>query len=112
MSTHGYADLFTDIPATTGQRGLGDIVLRTQWRLDARSDLELNRHHFRTTAARPDGLTRFGEEIDVVLRHRLRSPLTVEAGTSWFQPGTAMTAVRGFDRDLLFGYLKASRYWS
>lgn len=105
---HGYADLFTNIPATTGQRGLGDLHLRTTWPLDARSELELNGHAFRAPANRPDGFTRFGEEVDLVLRHRLRGPLTLEGGGSWFTPGPAMTALRPFPRDLWFGYLMAT----
>jgi hypothetical protein len=106
---HGYADLFTDIPVTAGQRGLGDVSLRTTWRLGARSELELNAHHFRATADRPDGLTRFGEEVDVVVRHRPRAPLALEAGGSWFAPGAAMTALRpALDRNLVFGYVMAT----
>ncbi|HSJ06600.1 MAG TPA: porin [Longimicrobiales bacterium] len=102
---HGYADLFTSIPANTGQRGLGDLMIRTDVRLAPRTGLEVNAHSFRAVAAVPDGSKRFGEEIDVVLRHRVRAAVTLEAGTSYFRPGPAITTVRGLDRDLFFGYL-------
>ncbi|HSJ23902.1 MAG TPA: alginate export family protein [Longimicrobiales bacterium] len=102
---HGYADLFTTLPAHTGQRGLLDAHLRTQWHLAERTDLELNGHLFRSTATPASASSRFGEEVDVVVRHRLRTPLMLEAGGSFFRTGPAMTEVRGLADDLLFGYL-------
>jgi hypothetical protein len=101
---HGYADLFTDIPATTGQRGLGDALVRTRFTVDPRTDVELNGHLFRATASPAGESARFGEELDIVLRHRMRSALTLEGGGAWFRPGPAITAVRGLDRQLVFGY--------
>jgi hypothetical protein len=103
---HGYADLFTDVPATTAQRGLGDAFLRTTTRVGARTDLELNGHLFHAVAPAAVQSRRFGEELDAVLRNRLRGPLTIEGGASYVRTGPALTAIRpALDRDLIFGYL-------
>jgi hypothetical protein len=105
---HGYADLFTNIPGSTAGRGLTDALASAILPLDSRSELELKGHVFRAAAA--DGLmsTRFGEELDVVLRHRLRAPLALEAGGSHVWAGPALSQLRGLHRNLLFGYAMAT----
>jgi hypothetical protein len=104
-SYHGYADLFTNIPVDTGERGFVDALFRTVVSLGELTDLQLDGHVFRATESESLPSDRFGEEVDLVARHRLRAAVVVEAGASYYWTGSALTAVRGLDENLAWGYL-------
>ena len=107
-SWHGYADLFTNIPVDTGERGFQDLLLRALFAGES-TDLQIDGHAFRAVEAVtqvPSGAQsrRFGEELDLVLRHRFRPGMTLETGASYYWTGDAMTVVRSLNRDLVWGY--------
>lgn len=106
---HGYLDLFTRIPAGTEGRGLVDLQLRARGVKGGGWEMEAALHAFRTTA-RPEGdiSGRLGREVDLVLRHRLRTLLALEGGGGWFRPGPAFGALRGVEKDVGFLYLMAT----
>jgi hypothetical protein len=102
---HGYADLFTNIIANTGGRGLQDLSLRTTARLRPGTELQVNGHIFRAVEARGEVPFRFGEEVDLVIRHRPRAHLVLEAGISRVVTGPALRSVRDLESGLTFGYV-------
>jgi hypothetical protein len=103
-SWHGYADLFTNIPVDTRGRGFEDLLVLALFAGES-TDLQLDGHAFRATQERvTTSSKRFGEELDLVLRHRFRPGLTLEAGASYYRTGAAMTAAQGLNRDLVWGY--------
>ena len=101
---YGYADLFTDIPAHTGGRGLRDIALVVSGAAMGNT-LELAVHRF--DAAADDGLEsgRFGEEIDFTVGRALGEGLQLSGGVSWIGAGPALEDVRGITDDLWWGYV-------
>jgi hypothetical protein len=101
---HGYADLFTNVLANTNGHGLGDLSLRTRWTAGARTEVQLNGHRFAAAEQGDLPSARFGEEVDLVLTHRPRGGVAVEAGISHLIAGPALAEVRGLERDLTFGY--------
>jgi hypothetical protein len=63
-------------------------------------------HLFRAADRLPSA--RFGEDLDIVLRHRVRAPLAIEAAGSYVWAGPAFAQVRWLRRKLLFGYAMAT----
>jgi hypothetical protein len=104
-SFHGYLDLFTNIPVDTGDHGFVDGLLRTIVSVGERTALQLDGHVFLATETEDLPSNRFGEELDFVARFRLRTGVVFEAGASYFWTGSAFTAVRDLDENLVWGYL-------
>ncbi|TVR53297.1 MAG: hypothetical protein EA421_11525 [Gemmatimonadales bacterium] len=101
---HGYADLFTSLPQNAGGRGLGDLNLSATMDLGFGTEFQLKVHRFRVVEPRDLSSGRFGEELDLVLTHRPRSGVTLEAGLSRVWAGPALEELRGLERNLTFGY--------
>lgn len=101
---YGYADLFTEIPAHTADRGLRDAALKLTGVLEG-VRIELAAHSF--SAAATGGLqsARFGEELDLVAGRPLRDGVELSAGASWVRSGPALGQLRGIESDRWFGYL-------
>jgi len=108
---HGFADLFTQISAHTAGQGLGDLNVRGTLPLRPETTLHARGHLFRATRSGALPSPRFGEEIDLVLTHRARSGVGLEAGLSRVLAGPGLGAVRGLERDLTFGYAMMSLSW-
>jgi hypothetical protein len=104
-SYHGYVDFFTNIPADTGGRGLRDLMLRAVVALGGSADVQLDGHAFQASEQATLPSTRFGEELDLVLRLRARPALALEGGASYYWTGSALTAVQGLQENLAWGYL-------
>jgi hypothetical protein len=102
---HGYADLFTSLPQNAGGRGLGDLNLSATMDLGFGTEVQLKGHRFRAVEQEDLASGRFGEELDLVLTHRPRSGVTLEAGLSRVWTGPALEELRGLERDLTFGYV-------
>ena len=102
---HGYADLFTSLPQNAGDRGLGDLNLSATMDLGFGTELQLKGHRFRAVEQGDLSSGRFGEELDLVLTHRPRNGVTLEAGLSRVWAGPALEEVRGLERNLTFGYV-------
>ena len=102
---HGYADLFTSLPQNAGGRGLGDLNVSATMDLGFGTELQLKGHRFRAVEQEDLSSGRFGEELDLVLTHRPRSGVTLEAGLSRVWTGPALEELRGLERNLTFGYV-------
>lgn len=101
---YGHADVFTEIPAHTGGRGLQDVALIVDGTV-ARTTVELALHRF--DAAADDGLrsSRFGEEIDLTLGRPVGDGVRLAGGVSWLNSGPALAAERALEGDRWFGYV-------
>lgn len=101
---YGQADVFTDIPAHTGGRGLQDVALVLDGVI-AGTSVELALHRFDAAAAAGLTSSRFGEEIDLTLGRPLGDGLRLSGGASWLRPGPALGSVRAIEDERWFGYL-------
>jgi hypothetical protein len=104
----GYADLFTNIPAHTAGRGIQDLGVRAILTPRQGTDLLANAHIFRSPPSAGLPSRRFGEELDLRLRHRMRAPLTFTGGFSYVWQGPALAAIGRLDRDMTFVYAMLS----
>jgi hypothetical protein len=102
---YGYADLFLDIPAHTGGRGLQDAALKLAYSPSQRTSIELDVHTFRVARRGTLVDAHLGDEVDLTVRHRLRAALGVTAGLSHVAQDDALAEIGRLDDDLLFGYL-------
>ncbi|MFW6090143.1 MAG: alginate export family protein, partial [Gemmatimonadota bacterium] len=102
---YGYADLFVDVPAHTGGRGLQDIALRTTYRPADRLDVGLDTHLFRLEAPTDEVPARLAEELDLTARYRYDANFTVTAGVSYVVGGPALARLGRPDGNQAFGYL-------
>jgi hypothetical protein len=108
---HGYADLFTQIATHTAGQGLGDLSVRGTLPLRPETTLQARGHLFRATRSGALPSPRFGEEVDLVVTHRARTGVALEAGVSRVFAGPGLAAVRGLERDLTFGYAMLTVSW-
>jgi hypothetical protein len=101
----GYADIFTNLPAHTAGRGVQDLAVRTSFAPVEGTEVIANFHGFR--APFKEGLTsaRYGEELDIRLRHRLRQPLVLVGGWSHVWQGPALAEIGRLQRDMDYFYL-------
>ncbi|MFH1571429.1 MAG: alginate export family protein [Gemmatimonadota bacterium] len=90
----GLMDLFSDIPADTGQRGLADFYLKGEMSASEEVRLGLHVHHFALVEGTGNNL---GQEADVVLTYQYNPACTVSWGGLIFVPSDAMKATRGED---------------
>ena len=102
---YGFADVFTNIPAHTGGRGLQDLALKGSWRVTAPVTITLDVHRF--SAAAGDGMAdeRFGDEADLVATWRHSPNLAIHGGLFYFAAADGMSAIARADEDLLASYL-------
>ena len=93
---YGFMDLFTDIPAHTGGRGLQDVALKTTFA--ARPDVSLGAdlHAFFLTATEGLESGHLGEELDLTGRWAYAPGTGISGGVAIFQPGDAWA-----DEDLM-----------
>ena len=84
---YGLMDLFTDIPAHTGGRGLQDLALKTTFPVRADVAIDADLHAFFFSAS--DGLEsgHIGEELDVVGRWAYTPAVGISGGVAVFWPG-------------------------
>ncbi len=102
---YGFADLFLNIPAHTGGAGLQDLALKLLFRPTDVLQLNLDLHSFR--AAEGGGLTdtRFGEEIDLTVRHRYSSHLSATFGLSHVLQGPGLAEIGRLGQDMTWVYV-------
>lgn len=102
---YGHADLFLDIPAHTGRRGLQDLALKLE--LTPAPDLAMgvDFHHFRLARGQASLPGHLGEELDVDLTYRYLPGLSIQGGTALVWAGPGLIALDRLSDDLAFGYL-------
>jgi len=102
---YGLADLFLDIPADTGGRGLQDFIASASYDVTSTLTATTDYHHFRVAEGGGLESGRLGEEIDVTLRQRYGPRMMITAGFSYVFDQDALRLVRGIGEDVSFGYL-------
>ena len=102
---YGYADLFLNIPAHTGGRGLQDMALKSAWRPIQPLTLTLDLHRF--DAAADDGMDdgHFADEADLVASWRFSPTLGLSAGLFWVDPAAGLGEIGRPTDELLVTYL-------
>ena len=102
---YGFADLFLNIPAHTGGRGLQDLALRTSWRPTQPLTVTLDLHRF--AAAADDGLStaHFADEADLVVTWRHSPTLALSGGLFGLAPADGLAEIGRPLDDLLVTYL-------
>ncbi len=102
---YGFADLFTDIPAHTGGRGLVNVAIKGRWQVHPDWTALLDLHRF--TVADDTGLDSgsLGTELDLTLSRAAFNGVRISAGASRVLAGDALEAVRGMADDATFVYL-------
>lgn len=101
---YGFADLFLNIPAHTGGAGLQDIAVKLNRSLDESTGLGVDLHFFRP--AQTDIVEdRFGEELDLTLRHRYSSTLTATAGLSYVWAGDGLQTIGRLSENMTWFYV-------
>ncbi len=103
---YGYQDLFLNIPAATGGRGLQDLALKTSYDVDDDQTLSVDFHLFRLAAADQLDSGRLGEELDLTYRWAYRPGVAVTGGFSYFAAADAWSTFLGNpDDNQVWGYL-------
>ncbi|HEX6590030.1 MAG TPA: alginate export family protein [Longimicrobiales bacterium] len=102
---YGYADVFTNIPAHTGGRGLQDVALRGAWQPIQPLTLTLDAHRF--LAAAGDGMSdeHFGDEIDLVATWRTSQNVGVSGGVFRFDPADGFGDIGRIEETLVATYV-------
>ena len=91
---HGRVDVFTRFPASTEGEGFSDLRLQGTLPLGERLDMEGAIHRFATLVSPESRATRLGEEVDVVLRGRPGSGVSMEVGAGYLRVGPALERLR------------------
>jgi len=102
---YGYADLFTDLPAHTGNRGLRDAAVKMALTPVAPLAFALDGHAFRVANATGLASGRLGEEVDLTATWKYSVNAVVTGGASWVADGPQLRALGRLRGDLLFTYL-------
>ena len=101
---YGYADVFLNIPAHTGGRGLQDFALRGAWQPTQSLTIALDAHRFQAAAG--DGMTdeHFGDEIDAVATWRASPNVGLSGGVFRFDPADGFAEIGRIEETLLASY--------
>jgi hypothetical protein len=89
---YGEMDFFLNIPAHTGGRGLVDVGARLSDEPAQGLRVNLTFHDLRAAAEQEDGLTRFGQELDLQLVWKAAPGLTLDGVVAVFWPGELFEA--------------------
>lgn len=102
---YGFADLFLDIPAHTGGRGLQDIAIKVTWRPVERLTLAADVHTFRAADMTGLSTAHFADEVDLTLTRALTSRLTLTSGLSVIMQDDALAEIGRLSEDMTWAYV-------
>lgn len=105
---YGYADLFLDVPAQTGGRGLQDPAVKLSFEPVEAWSAGADFHAFRLARAGGGIDGRLGEELDLTLTHRYAEGVTLQAGFSQVWGGPGLRDLGRLTGDLQFAYVMLS----
>ena len=88
---YGEADVFLNIPAHTGKRGLLDVGASFGMKLGEKATAQIAFHHFAAMDAR-DGDSDFGQEVDVTFGWKPNPYLNLDLNYSLIVPGALLAA--------------------
>ncbi len=86
---YGEADIFLNIPANTGKRGLLDVGAVLGFKVGDDASIELAFHHFQTMNNQ-GGPSGYGQEVDLTARWKVNPHLSLDANYSLILPGDAL----------------------
>lgn len=86
---YGEADIFLNIPANTGKRGLLDVGATLGMKLGKSANVSLAFHHFQVMNAR-GGPSTFGQELDLLFGWKVNPHFTLDLNYSLILPGEAL----------------------
>lgn len=101
---YGLADLFTDLPAHTGGRGLQDLGASVETRVGPVT-VGVTAHSFRAAATPAGAEPHFGDELDLLARAPLAERLGLTAGWSGVRVDDGLREVGRADADFGVAYL-------
>jgi hypothetical protein len=102
---YGMADIFTNIPLHTGNRGLQDIALKSGYNVSSAVTVNGELHQFRAAAAKGLASADFGREADLAATYRYSPKLAVNGGASYYARGDGLDAIRRAVPNQLFTYI-------
>jgi Alginate export len=102
---YGFADLFLNMPVHTGGAGLQDVAVKLLWTPWADGALGLDAHSFRAAKQGTFASARFGEELDLTVRHRLTNHLSSTLGFAYVLQGDLLAEIGRLDEDMKWFYL-------
>ena len=102
---YGYADLFLNMPAHTGGRGLQDLAMKLLWRPSAALNVGLDAHSFRVAEGSGLSGSHLGEEFDLTLNHRYLDHLGATLGLSYIVQDEPFSQIGRLDENLMWFYL-------
>ena len=102
---YGFADLFLNIPAHTGGRGLQDMAIKGTYRFNPEWMLRLDLHSFHMADKGPLASGHFGEEIDVVASWKYNKYLTMSAGVAYVFQNDGWAEIGRLTKDMGWVYL-------
>jgi hypothetical protein len=102
---YGFADMFLDIPAHTGGRGLQDLAIKGTYRVHADWLLRLDLHSFHMADKGPLTSGHFGEEIDAAATWSYHKYLNLTAGVSYVFQNDAWAEIDRLTKDLGWVYV-------
>jgi len=105
---YGIADIFTNIPLHTANRGLQDWSLKSSCQVMSAIGINADVHQFNATAARGLSSARLGREADVFATFKYSPRLTVAGGAARYVRGQAMSELNLTARSQNFSYLMLS----
>ena len=84
---YGHIDKFLSNPTA----GLIDIALRTNWKLNDSTKLEVDLHNFSSAVSLAGGSSNLGQEVDIDINHKLAANTSLRAGYSRYFAGNKVT---------------------
>ncbi len=102
---YGFADLFLDIPAQTGGRGLQDLALKVSWKPTGRMSVGADLHTFRAAEQGTLSTAHFADELDLTVSHQYTSHLALVAGLSLVRQDDALAEIGRLSQNMTWGYL-------
>jgi hypothetical protein len=102
---YGFADMFLNIPAHTGGRGLQDMAIKGTYKFHPAWLLGLDLHSFHMADKGPLESGHFGEEIDAHVSWAYNRYLNLSGGVSYLFQNDAWAEIGRLDKDLTWVYV-------
>lgn len=102
---YGFADLFLNIPAHTGGRGLQDAALKLAFTPHADWRLAADVHSFHLAKANSLDSGHLGEELDLIASWKHSANLDISGGIAFVFQQDTWADIGQLDQNMVWGYL-------
>jgi hypothetical protein len=102
---YGTADIFTNIPVHTANRGLQDVAVKSAYEVSKAVTINGDVHQFIAAASRGLASADFGREADMNGTWRYAPGLSVNVGASYYSRGDGMDAIHRAVDSQFFTYI-------